>query len=197
MSREECSDVPTDNPECDGVDDLPSDAVVFDEEEPASRDYTPSPDDSTNPTTFNLENLLLGEELKRLRVWKATFSNDELNCLPFIEHEVAQGVLKCLIGMANTLTRGYSTRQVSAESGDLEKSMRHLVEQVEARISATNLEDEAMTDYGDGSETQGSTFNVENETPLKALRFDIDRLQMLSQSLRLGLSNGIILAGNG
>lgn len=78
----------------------------------------------------------------------------------------------------------------------MEKSLQHLIEQVEARISTTNLEDEAMTDY-DASETQGSTFTVENETPLKALRFDIDRLQMLSQSLRLGFRNKIILAGNG
>lgn len=107
-STEECNDSPTDDPECDGVDGPPSDAVVSNEEEAAARHYTPSPDDGTKSTSFNLENLLLGEELMRLRVWKATFSNQELNCLPFIEHEVAQGVLKCLIGMANTLIRGYS-----------------------------------------------------------------------------------------
>lgn len=107
-SREECSDSPTDALQCGGADELPSDTAVSDEEELGTRDCTPGPDGCTNQTTFNLENLLLGEELKRLRVWKITFSNDDLDRLPFIKHEVAQGVLKCLTGLANTLIKGYS-----------------------------------------------------------------------------------------
>lgn len=191
-SREECSDSPTDDPECGGVDELPSDTAVSDEEELGTRDCT-----GTNRTTFNLENLLLGEELKRLRVWKTTFSNDDLDRLPFIKHEVAQGVLKCLTGLANTLIKGYSERQSLLKPGDLAESLQYLIKKVEAKISVSSVEDDAMTECDGFSGTQGSTCTVEEETPLEALRFDIDRLQMLSQSLRLGLSNGIILTANG
>jgi hypothetical protein len=54
-------------------------------------------------TKFTLKSLLLGEELKRLQVWRTSFSNDELDRLPTIDHEVAQSVLKCLTSVANIL----------------------------------------------------------------------------------------------
>ncbi|EEU38396.1 uncharacterized protein NECHADRAFT_77109 [Fusarium vanettenii 77-13-4] len=196
-SREECSDSPNSSPEFDGVDELPSDAAISDDEELEARDCTPGPRDGTNQTTFNLENLLLGEELKRLRVWKTAFSNDDLDRLPFIKHEVAQGVLKCLTGVANTLIKSYSERQALLKSEDLAESLQHLIKQIESKISVASVEDDAMTDCDGFSMTQGSTCTVEEETPLEALRFDIGRLQMLSQSLRLGLSNGIIVTVNG
>ncbi|RSM17165.1 hypothetical protein CDV31_004058 [Fusarium ambrosium] len=198
-SREGCFGSLENDPECGEVNELPLDAALSDEEEPEARDCTPGPGDSTNQTTFNLETLLLGEELKRLRVWKATFSNDELNRLPFIEHEVAQGILKCLTSVANTLIKGYSEWQASSESQDLEPEkdfLEGLVKQVEERMSEANVDDESMTDIVEFS-TQGSACTAEVETPLKALKFDIDRLQMLSHTLRLGLSNGIIFTGHG
>ncbi|RSL60733.1 hypothetical protein CEP54_006587 [Fusarium duplospermum] len=198
-SRGECSGSPEDGPRCGEVNEPPLDAAVSEEEELEARDCTPGPNDGTYQTTFNLETLLLGEELKRLRVWKATFSNDELNRLPFIEHEVAQGVLRCLTGVANTLIKGYSEWQASSESEDLgaeKDTLHHLVKQVEATMSEANLDDEAMTDIVEFS-THGSACTAEVETPLKALKFDIDRLQMLSHTLRLGLSNGIIFTGHG
>ncbi|KAL2692516.1 hypothetical protein Neosp_002926 [[Neocosmospora] mangrovei] len=157
-SREECNDSPDPGPEFDGVDEFPSGAGMSDEEKLEARDCTPGPRDGTNQTTFNLENLLLGEELKRLR---------------------SQG-----------------ERQALFKSGDLTESLQHLIKQIESKISESSVEDDAMTDLDGFSVTQGSTCTVEEETPLEALRFDIGRLQMLSQSLRLGLSNGIIVTTN-
>ncbi|KAI8724262.1 hypothetical protein NCS52_00283900 [Fusarium sp. LHS14.1] len=196
-SREECNDSLDPSPEFDVVDEFPSGAGMSDEEKLEARDCTPGPDDGTGQTTFNLENLLLGEELKRLRVWKTAFSNDDLDRLPFIKHEVAQGVLKCLTGVANALIKGYSGRKALLKSKNLANSLQDLINQIESEIPGARVEDDAMTDCDVASITQGSTCTVDGETPLEALRFDIGRLQMLSQSLRLGLSNGIIVAASG
>lgn len=85
-------------------------------------------------------------------------------------------------------------RQAFLESGGLAKSLRHLIEQVDPK---TSVADDAMTDRAIISDPQGSAFTFERETPLKTLGFYIDRLQMLSQSLRLGLRNGIIFTASG
>ncbi|KAI5457342.1 hypothetical protein BGZ63DRAFT_364669 [Mariannaea sp. PMI_226] len=179
------------------ADEPPADAALSIEEDPEVRDYTPTPDTKSKPTRFKFDSLLLSEELKKFRIWKATFSNDELNRLPAIQDEVAQGVLKCLTDVANTLIKGYNEWLPSSESGRLEpkkESLRLLVEQVETGISEASIDDEVMTDFGDFSETQESylTTENENETLLKTLKFEIERLNALSHSLRLGLSNGII-----
>lgn len=70
--------------------------------------------------------------------------------------------------------------------------LKQLVEQIETRASEANVDNEVMTDCGDFSDTDESYLKVGNESLLKTLRYEIDRLQMLSHSLRLGLSNGII-----
>jgi hypothetical protein len=88
-----------------GADKSPEHSTVSSEER-EERDCTPATDGNYSVTSFSLQSLLLGEELKRLHVWKATFSDDELNRLPAVKHEIAQGVLKCLTSVATILVRG-------------------------------------------------------------------------------------------
>lgn len=68
----------------------------------------PASNEGADLTKFTLKSLLLGEELKRLQVWKTSFSNEELDMLPTIDHEVAQSVLKCLTSVASILIEGSS-----------------------------------------------------------------------------------------
>ncbi|KAF4451547.1 hypothetical protein F53441_5504 [Fusarium austroafricanum] len=152
-------------------------------------------DDDADLTRFTLKSLLLGEELKRLQVWRTSFSNNELDRLPTIEHEVAQGVLKCLTSVANILIEGSREWRPRSEPDGLEAEsviLENLLKEIEIKTTESRVENEAMTDCSGLSESDGSCLTAENQSLIKDLKYEIDRLQLLSHSLRLGMSTGVI-----
>lgn len=150
----------------------------------------PASNEGADLTKFTLKSLLLGEELKRLQVWKTSFSNEELDMLPTIDHEVAQSVLKCLTSVASILIEGSKEWRITSDSDDLGTEgviLESLLEEIETKTSENNVENEAMTDCSGVSESDESYLTVGNPSLIKALKYEIDRLQLLSHSLRLGM----------
>ncbi|KAF4948183.1 hypothetical protein FGADI_9811 [Fusarium gaditjirri] len=150
-------------------------------------------------TKFTLKSLLLGEELKRLQIWKTSFSNDELDRLPTIDHEVVQSVLKCLTSVANILIEGSKEWRIRSKPDDLATegvSLENLLEEIETKTSESNVENEAMTDYSGVSESDESYQTIGSPSLIKDLKYEIDRLQMLSHSLRLGMKTGAIFTNS-
>jgi hypothetical protein len=150
-------------------------------------------------TRFTLKSLLLGEELQRLQVWRTSFSKDELDRLPNIDHEVAQGVLKCLTSVANILIEGSKEWRTRSEPDDLETdgiALESILKEIEIKATDSNVENEAMTDCSGISESGASCLTIENQSLIKDLKYEIDRLQMLSHSLRLGMRTGVIFTSS-
>ncbi|SPJ71758.1 uncharacterized protein FTOL_01486 [Fusarium torulosum] len=108
------------------ADKSPEHSTISSDEEQGERDCTPATTGNYSVTSFSLQNLLLGEELKRLHVWKATFSDDELNHLPAVKHEIAQGVLKCLTGVATILIQGSDEWKMTPGLDNLEAERQTL-----------------------------------------------------------------------
>ncbi|KAI1063880.1 hypothetical protein LB506_005841 [Fusarium annulatum] len=160
----------------------------------------PASNEGADLTKFTLKSLLLGEELKRLQVWKTSFSNEELDMLPTIDHEVAQSVLKCLTSVASILIEGSTEEwRITSESDDLGTEgviLESLLEEIETKTSENNVENEAMTDCSGVSESDESYLTVGNPSLIKALKYEIDRLQLLSHSLRLGMRTRVIFTNS-
>ncbi|SCN92247.1 uncharacterized protein FFE2_07317 [Fusarium fujikuroi] len=159
----------------------------------------PASNEGADLTKFTLKSLLLGEELKRLQVWKTSFSNEELDMLPTIDHEVAQSVLKCLTSVASILIEGSKEWRITSESDDLGTEgviLESLLEEIETKTSENNVENEAMTDCSGISESDESYLTVGNPSLIKALKYEIDRLQLLSHSLRLGMRTRVIFTNS-
>ncbi|VZH91402.1 unnamed protein product [Fusarium fujikuroi] len=166
----------------------------------------PASNEGADLTKFTLKSLLLGEELKRLQVWKTSFSNEELDMLPTIDHEVAQSVLKCLTSVASILIEGSMFAdtpaeewRITSESDDLGTEgviLESLLEEIETKTSENNVENEAMTDCSGISESDESYLTVGNPSLIKALKYEIDRLQLLSHSLRLGMRTRVIFTNS-
>lgn len=159
----------------------------------------PASNEGADLTKFTLKSLLLGEELKRLQVWKTSFSNEELDMLPTIDHEVAQSVLKCLTSVASILIEGSKEWRITSESDDLGTEgviLESLLEEIETKTSENNVENEAMTDCSGVSESDESYLTVGNPSLIKALKYEIDRLQLLSHSLRLGMRTRVIFTNS-
>ncbi|KAI1035595.1 hypothetical protein LB504_006168 [Fusarium proliferatum] len=159
----------------------------------------PASNEGADLTKFTLNSLLLGEELKRLQVWKTSFSNEELDMLPTIDHEVAQSVLKCLTSVASILIEGSKEWRITSEPDDLGTEgaiLESLLEEIETKASENNVENEAMTDCSGISESDESYLTVGNPSLIKALKYEIDRLQLLSHSLRLGMRTRVIFTNS-
>ncbi|SCV51725.1 uncharacterized protein FFB14_12167 [Fusarium fujikuroi] len=159
----------------------------------------PATNEGADLTKFTLKSLLLGEELKRLQVWKTSFSNEELDMLPTIDHEVAQSVLKCLTSVASILIEGSKEWRITSEPDDLGTEgaiLESLLEEIETKTAENNVENEAMTDCSGISESDESYLTVGNPSLIKALKYEIDRLQLLSHSLRLGMRTRVIFTNS-
>ncbi|EWZ80880.1 hypothetical protein FOCG_08418 [Fusarium oxysporum f. sp. radicis-lycopersici 26381] len=180
--------------------DIEEESVDGSVNEGASMSQTdPASNEDADLTKFTLKSLLLGEELKRLQVWKTSFSNDELDRLPTIDHEVAQSVLKCLTNVANILIEGSKEWRIRSEPDDLKTEgvfLESLLEEIETKASESNVENEAMTDCSGISESDESYLTIGNPSLIKDLKYEIDRLQMLSHSLRLGMRTGVIFTNS-
>ncbi|SCO42624.1 uncharacterized protein FFNC_08632 [Fusarium fujikuroi] len=159
----------------------------------------PASNEGVDLTKFTLKSLLLAEELKRLQVWKTSFSNEELDMLPTIDHEVAQSVLKCLTSVASILVEGSKEWRITSEPDDLGTEgaiLESLLEEIETKTAENNVENEAMTDCSGISESDESYLTIGNPSLIKALKYEIDRLQLLSHSLRLGMRTRVIFTNS-
>lgn len=80
--------------------------------------------------------------------------------------------------------------RITSEPDDLGTEgaiLESLLEEIETKTSENNVENEAMTDCSGISESDESYLTVGNPSLIKALKYEIDRLQLLSHSLRLGM----------
>lgn len=68
---------------------------------------TPTIDQGRNWKELVLARLVLQEELSRLRLWKITFTDDDLDLLSKTRHEIVHATLKCLVNVSNTLIEEY------------------------------------------------------------------------------------------
>ncbi|SCO42994.1 uncharacterized protein FFMR_07154 [Fusarium fujikuroi] len=176
----------------ESIDDSANQGVSMNQRDPASNE-------GVDLTKFTLKSLLLAEELKRLQVWKTSFSNEELDMLPTIDHEVAQSVLKCLTSVASILVEGSKEWRITSEPDDLGTEgaiLESLLEEIETKTAENNVENEAMTDCSGISESDESYLTIGNPSLIKALKYEIDRLQLLSHSLRLGMRTRVIFTNS-
>jgi hypothetical protein len=97
---------------------------------------------------------------------------------------------------ANTSKEEWRTK---SEPDDLETEgiiLESLLKEIEIKTSESNVENEAMTDCSGISESDESYLTIGNQSLIKGLKYEIDRLQMLSHSLRLGMRTGFIFTNN-
>lgn len=80
---------------------------------------TPTIDQSRNWKELVLAHLVLQEELSRLRLWKITFTDDDLDLLSKTRHEIVHATLKCLVNVSNTLIEEYGGYHLLSQSSPL------------------------------------------------------------------------------
>ncbi|KAH7009756.1 hypothetical protein EDB80DRAFT_838623 [Ilyonectria destructans] len=155
------------------------------------RTTTPTIDQGRNWKELVLANLVLQEELSRLRLWKITFTDDDLDLLSKTRHEIVHATLKCLVNVSNTLIEEYAgpLNPPRKQLDDEEDVLTELAKQVGGLIEQVPYDDDVMTTEGDCSETHGSNTTAGGQTFLKNLTENIDRLHRLSHSMCLVLDD--------
>ncbi|KAH8756770.1 hypothetical protein F5883DRAFT_684420 [Diaporthe sp. PMI_573] len=142
-----------------------------------------------------LARLVLQEELDRLRQWRVSFSDNDLDRLCMASQATWQAVLECFVNIAKTLTREYDNS--SSGSGDPAAKevldlgrgvLSTLVSHFEDQITESQVEDTVMTEGSFDDESVVAEMGPRGETFLKVISEQINRLQRLSIEMCLLLT---------